>query len=95
MTNFNEGTPKTSPYTYCLDSLVRFDNIRMLGGASAFCNIDFGESRSYIEKTFKNLPVHYNVKIEYDLHFMWGDSDWADDEEITLRSGWTELVHSK
>lgn len=31
----------------------------MLGGASAFCNTDFGEARSEISKTFSNLPDHW------------------------------------
>lgn len=66
----------------------------MLGGASAFCNIDFGESRSEISKTFYNLPPHYNVKVEYDLHFMWGDTEWADDEFVSLRNDWTVMAET-
>lgn len=86
--------PKTTPYTYCLDSLVRFDNIRMLGGANTFCNTDFGEARSKIAKSFSNLAGHYKIKIEADIHLFYKQDnetmeveEWADDEHIFIVVG--------
>lgn len=92
--NFFDEAPKTSPFTYCLDSLVRFDNIRMFGGANAFCNTDSGEARTEISKEFKNLPDHWNIKLEYDLHFFYVDEEWATDELISARSGWTIVAET-
>lgn len=66
----------------------------MFGGANAFCNTDFGEARSEISKTFQNLPDHWSVKVEYDLHFFYTDVEWAADELITARSGWTVVAET-
>lgn len=57
----------------------------MLGGASAFCNTDFGNKRSNVSKTFSNLPGHYKLIVEYDLHFFYVDSLWDEDEFIRLK----------
>jgi len=76
--------PKTTPYTYCLDTLVRFDNGRMLGGANAFCNTDFGNARSFITKTISNLAGHYKLKFEYDMHIFYVDETWDFEEAVFL-----------
>lgn len=54
----------------------------MLGGANAFCNVDFGESRSEITKGWENLPFHLKAKVEYDLHFFSAETGWDDEEMI-------------
>jgi len=68
-----------------LDTNKRFDNIRMIGGANAFCNTDYGEKRSKVSKVFSNLPGHYKVRIEYDVHILYVDNTpWSDEEKVRL-----------
>jgi len=43
------------------------------------------KKRSNVSKTFSNLPGHYKLIVEYDLHFFYVDTLWDEDEFIRLK----------